>query len=75
MPYSIIREKIADYPVDERIMIADAALASLNEMDSEVEAAWGEIALKRLDEIQSGTIECIPASEVLKQAREICRVK
>lgn len=56
-------------------MIADAALASLNAMDSEIEAAWGEIAIKRLDEFRFGAVDGIPAGEVLKEAREICGVK
>lgn len=72
MPYAIIKEKICDYPVEERIMIADAALESLNQMNPEIEAAWGEIAIKRLDELRSGMVEGVPANEVFAHAREIC---
>jgi putative addiction module component (TIGR02574 family) len=52
----------------ERLLIKDASLST-----ADVEAAWGDEIKRRLDEIDSGSVEMIPGDEVL--ARMDARLK
>ena len=48
-------------------LIADSAKA----LDPKVEKAWGDEALRRLEEIESGKVKLIPGEEVMARARKI----
>lgn len=49
----------------ERALIVERLLASLHESPSlEVEKAWHDEIEKRLKQIQSGEVECVPREEV-----------
>ncbi len=41
-------------PVEERSIIADILLKSLNTPDPDIDKKWAEIAKQRLDELRSG---------------------
>lgn len=49
---------------EERVRLAEELLATVQEADSEVEAAWGEEIRRRLAEIENGTAKLIFAEEV-----------
>ena len=51
-------------PVEERALIADSLLRSLNVPDADVDAKWKEVAKKRLEELRSGKVEPVPGDEV-----------
>lgn len=54
--------------IDERAKLAEHLIASLDE-DSEIEEAWAAETERRIAEIESGTVELIPAAEALSRAR------
>lgn len=73
MPAAMMLEQIASYPVEDRVMMADAIIESLNGIDPNVDAAWGAIARRRMRELRSGKVRGIPVSVVFSRARKICK--
>ena len=69
MPAAMILEQIASYPVEDRVMMADAIIESLNGINPDVDAAWGAVARRRMMELRSGRVRGIPASAVFSRAR------
>ena len=59
----LIAEAIS-LPVEERAILADAILRSLNPPDSDVDRRWVAVAKRRLAELRSGTVEALPGVEV-----------
>lgn len=53
---------------EERAQLADRLIASLFE-DHEVEEAWAVEVERRIEEIESGRSELIPAAEAIARAR------
>lgn len=56
-------------PVEERALIVDTLLRSLNPPDPTVDKQWAEIAKKRLEELRSGRAQAIPGDEVFEKIR------
>jgi putative addiction module component (TIGR02574 family) len=54
-------------PIEERALIADSLLRSLNMPDATVDAKWAEVARRRLQELRSGIIKPIPGDEVFSE--------
>lgn len=54
----------ASLPVEERAMVADSLLRSLNPPESEIDKRWAEVARRRLEEIRSGTVAAVPGEQV-----------
>ena len=59
---------VLSLPKDERARLAERLIASLDE-DPAVEAAWAVEIRSRLDAIDRGEIEMIPAEDALAEAR------
>ncbi len=57
-------------PVDERAIIADSLLKSLNPPESIIDKEWAKLAKQRLSEIKSGDAKVIPGKEVFQKIRE-----
>ncbi len=55
-------------PVEERALIADALLRSLNVPDAGIDAKWTEVAKRRLEELRSGKVKPILGDEVFTEA-------
>ena len=51
-------------PVEERALIVDSLLRSLNPPESEIDRKWAIVAKDRLEQIRSGSAESIPGEEV-----------
>jgi len=51
-------------PVEERAMVVDSLLRSLNPPESEIDKKWAAVARRRLEEIRSGSVETIPGEQV-----------
>ena len=60
-------DEVVSRPVNERALIADSLLRSLNPPESENDKAWAELARRRLDEIRCGKVQCIPGDEVFSK--------
>ena len=59
----LIQEAIS-LPVEERALIADSLLRSLNRPESEIDREWGGEARRRLAELRSGSVPAIPGQRV-----------
>ena len=59
---------VLSLPKDERARLAERLIASLDE-DPEIEAAWAAEIRRRLDAIDRGEVDMIPAEDVLAEAR------
>lgn len=57
---------------EERVRLADRLLASLS-ADPAIEAAWAEEAVRRLAEIESGTVAAVPVGDAIARARNAIR--
>ena len=58
---------------EERIQLAENSLATVQEVDEEVEAAWDEEIRRRIAEIDSGTAKLILAEEVFAELRRMIK--
>jgi putative addiction module component (TIGR02574 family) len=65
----IIREA-SELPVEDRAMVIDSLLRTLNTPDPEIDKAWSEEARRRLDELRSGRITPVPGNEVFSRIKE-----
>ncbi len=59
-----IIEAAVSSPVEERAMVADAVLRSLDAPESEMDRKWARLAQRRLSELRSGQTTPVPAEEV-----------
>lgn len=55
---------------DRRRLLRDLVADLDGNPDPEVEKAWLEEAQRRLQELQQGVVEAVPAEEVFKSARD-----
>ncbi|WP_345894800.1 addiction module protein [Desulfuromonas thiophila] len=54
-------------PVEERAIVVDSLLRSLNQPESEIDKQWASEAKRRLSELRSGHIEAIPGNKVFSK--------
>lgn len=62
----IIDEAVA-LPVEERALVVDSILRSLNPPESEIDNIWIPVAKHRLAELRSGSVEPVPGNEVFSK--------
>ena len=65
----IIKEA-ATLPVEERAIVVDSLLRTLNPPDAEIDKAWVRIAQRRLADLRSGRVQSIPGDQVFAKVRE-----
>lgn len=63
---SLITEA-ASLPLEERALLVDSLLQTLNPIDDNAAAAWLDVARRRLDEIDSGKIAPIDGEAVFEK--------
>jgi putative addiction module component (TIGR02574 family) len=51
-------------PVEERAIVVDYLLRSLNPPESRIDEKWALVARKRLEDIRSGAVKTIPGEDV-----------
>ena len=73
MPVAMMVKQIENYPVEDRVMMADAIIASLNGVRPEYEEAWADVAELRLDELRLGKVKGVAGDDVFARARRLCR--
>jgi len=66
MKTSEIISELANLPIDERAMIADGLLQTLNATRPEIEQAWLKLAQQRLTEISDGKVQTLAAEAVFE---------
>jgi putative addiction module component (TIGR02574 family) len=57
-------------PVEERALVVDSLLRSLNSPRSEIDAQWAREAERRLAELRSGEVEAVPGEDMFERVRE-----
>ena len=63
-----ILEEALSLPVEERALIADSLLRSLNTPNTGIDEKWTAVAKRRLQELRSGKVKPIPGDEVFEKA-------
>lgn len=62
-----------DLSPEERVGLAEEILATVHEVDDDVDAAWGAEIKRRIAEVENGTAKLIPAEEVFAGLRRFPR--
>lgn len=65
----IIQEASA-LPVEERIIVVDSLLRTLNVPNPDIDTEWAGVAKRRLAELRSGRVNPIPGDQVFARIRE-----
>lgn len=65
-----IVEEAGSLPVEERVLVIDSLLRTLNPPDAEADRKWAETAKRRLSELRSGSVKPIPGQEVFAQVKK-----
>ncbi len=68
-----LSHKARTLPPEDRVRLAEELLASVQEPDAEVDAAWAEEIKRRIAEIDSGKAKLIPADEVFAEVRRLLK--
>ena len=70
LPTEKLIDEVLSLPIEERAVVADHLLKSMNPADSETDRKWLEVAKIRLKELESGETEGIPGDEIFKRIWE-----
>ena len=54
-------------PVEERALVVDSLLRSLNSPETEIDKKWTVVAQQRLKTVRSGEVEAIPGEPVFEK--------
>lgn len=60
-------DEAAMLPVEERALLVDSLLHSLNQTESRIDKKWVEEANRRLSDLRSGRTEAILGDEVFRR--------
>ncbi len=60
-------DEAVSLPVEERALVVDSLLRSLNQPESEIDKKWAIVAKHRLEELRSGTVQAVSGQEVFKK--------
>jgi len=58
-------------PMEERAIVADSLLRSLNHPDAEFDKKWAKVAHLRQQEVREGRVETIPGEKVFENLWKI----
>ena len=65
-----IIQEAATLPVEERAVVVDSLLRTLNQPDEEIDRAWVQVAKERLSELRSGRVKAVPGDQVFARVQE-----
>ena len=57
-------------PVEERTLIVDSLLKSLNSPDSKLDLKWAKVAQRRFNDLKSGKVKSIPGNVVFDNIKK-----
>jgi putative addiction module component (TIGR02574 family) len=72
MSGSLVKElsrRAKDLSLEERVQLAEEILATVHQVDEEVDAAWEAEIRHRIAEIENGSAQLISAEEVFARLR------
>ncbi len=67
-PAEIIHEA-ESLPVEQRVLVVDALLRTLNPPDPEIDRKWVAVAKRRIEELRAGKVKTVPGEEVFEKIR------
>ena len=83
VPFNTIKHEVTDMPstaeiiheaeslpVEERTLVVDSLLRSLNPPNPEIDRKWAGVAKRRLQELRSGQVKPVPGEEVFAKIRQ-----
>lgn len=65
----IIKEA-EELPVEERALVVDSLLRTLNPPDAQIDGEWIAVAKRRLTELRLGRVKPVPGSDVLAKVHK-----
>ncbi|MFH0730515.1 MAG: addiction module protein [Pseudomonadota bacterium] len=65
-----IIQEAAALPVEERILVVDSLLRTLNTPNPDIDSNWVGVAKRRLAELRSGRVNPVPGDQVFARIRE-----
>ncbi len=60
---ALIKE-VVSLPVEERTLVVESLLQSLNHPKTEIDRQWGHVAKKRLRALKSGEVQAVDGEKV-----------
>ena len=57
-------------PVEERTILINSLLQTLNPPEPKVDRKWAKLAKQRLEELRSGRVSSIPGDQVFAEVRK-----
>jgi hypothetical protein len=65
-----IIQEAESLPVEERAIVIDTLLRTLNPPDMGIDNEWLKVAKRRVAELRSGSVNPVPGNEVFSKIRE-----
>ena len=65
-----IIEVVGALPVEDRALVVDFLLRSLNSPDAEIDKQWAAVAQRRLEELRSGRVRAVSGEAVFAKIRQ-----
>jgi len=62
-------DELVSLPLDERALVAESVLQSLNQPDAGVDDLWAKLAQERLAEIHEGRVKLVDGEAVFEKIR------
>ncbi len=62
-------DEVVSLPVEERALVIDSLLSSLNMPEPEIDRKWAVVAQKRISQIRLGIVEAVPGIDVFEKIR------
>lgn len=60
-------DEAVSLPVEERVLVVDSLLRSLNQPESEIDRKWAAVAQRRLAEMRSGAVDAVSGEKVFER--------
>ena len=60
-------DEAVSLPVEDRALVIDSLLRSLNQPESEIDKKWAKVAQQRLEELRSGAVQAVSGQEVFQK--------
>ena len=64
-----IIEEAESLPIEERTVVFDSLLKTINAPIAEIDVEWIKVAKRRLTELRSGQVRAVPGDEVFARIR------
>jgi len=60
-----IIQEASSLPVEDRALIIDSLMKTMNQPDNDIDRVWGAVSRQRLDDLRSGKVHGVPGEEVI----------